>query len=125
MARVDKVKTDLAQKMKQINIGEVTFKYSSRCLKIKTSWQIDHRIKEDSIKKQELDTTHSILNLKFLECVFRGLPGSTDSGNIIFGLRQKGIYVTHFISVKKATKREGVISVKALPVCVVSLENIP
>jgi len=129
MAKVVKVDAAFVNAVKAQTSGLVSFEYTGAGLKIRPGTQSDHTSVVTFLRDSGVEFyTFNPNPEQQIRYVLRGLPPSTDSEEVIAGLREKGVVVSHARQIKRNVNIEGVRTTTLLPLWVVTIlkteENI-
>jgi Arginine methyltransferase-interacting protein, contains RING Zn-finger len=129
VAKVKAIDTTFVNAVKAQTSGLVTFEYTAGGLKIRPESKSDHHNIVVFLKGKGVEyftfNPNPEQNMRF---VLRGLPPNTESDEVVAGLREKGIEVSHARQIKRNAVIDGVRTVTLLPLWVITVlkteENI-
>ena len=107
----------------------MSFEYTNGRIKIRSGSKSDHTnivtfLRDGGVKFYTCNPNPE----QQVRYVFRGLPPSTDSNEVMAGLREKGIVICKALQFKRNVIMDGVRTATLLPLCVITIlktvENI-
>ena len=126
VARFQKIDTATVNSIKAQTSGQVTFEYAASGLKIRTSNAADHQSVVRYLDGRGVEFyTFDPNPGQMVKYILRGLPPSTECEEIMAGLREKGVEVSHARQIKRNILEDGVRVVTLLPMWVITIPKKP
>ena len=126
VARFQKVDTATVNSIKAQTSGQVTFEYAASGLKIRTSNAADHQSVVRYLDGRGVEFyTFDPNPGQMVKYILRGLPPSTECEEIMAGVREKDVEVSHARQIKRNILEDGVRVVTLLPMWVITIPKKP